>query len=492
VSFQDHKLKIGEGGALQTLAELGVNQCTVRAANLTGLVMSMTVAGELATGTPLLEYGDHVRLYSAAGTCVFIGIAMVPEPVIEETRQEVRYRVESIAFLLQRINYKQNWRFPAEVPDEFIGPETEMTQALVSLVTLFRHYADGTKRSVYDVLDDALAQAVTKAGLQGWTITYDLSHVPNHTIPGTDQSNVQPPEDERKDPTIQDVVEACLRWVPYVQMRIDCSNGTPTIRFSAAPAIETSGLGAGLVIPGGRVHGAGFVTRVADVSQLTGAKATPLSDRFVNTISIHYLITYETENGEGQKIMWRNIEMDTASANNGALAELEITVPLRLPVWNGAAYTKPEQRPPNGIARALLQAYARVWWQYELEYTDYYPRWELRVGEGWRLNGLGAFGSDALSVAQEIVWDVGTGTTTIVTGAPAHLGYGDLAALFLANRLRNVPLRAGEQQYGMGEAEKKNSDTEEFTLREVDLPDSDTDNIYAIRAKFLRVEGGGP
>jgi hypothetical protein len=102
----------------------------------------------------------------------------------------------------------------------------------------------------------------------------------------------------------------------------------------------------------------------------------------------------------------------------------------------------------------LHQAFARVWWKFSLQTAGDDVNWAYKIGDGWKVTGIGSGPDTACAVAQTITRDIMTGTTTVKCGAPSHLGYDDLVALLKPNRLRTVPSRAGAQQFGFDKNDK--------------------------------------
>lgn len=453
-------------GTRQTLDDWGISQLTVTKAALMGDRMSFEVPCTLAVDAAIAARGSLVKLFSPDGVCRFIGELREPKPVIATGEQRRIYTVEGPWWWLQRVTYKQPWRFPAEVPTDYIGPETEMNEEQVGLVTLFRQYEvtpgsegnpaviDASKIDLSEQIGDALEQAVDYFGglVPPIELDYDLGHVPSDTNPFTVQTNVEPPEDEKKDLSVLDVLEVALRWVPYVTARWDYYSGTPKLMFSAAQAMDS----AGALIPGGRVDGDGFTVRNAAVTDLVrDVDLEPLDDRMAGTVKLNYLIT----NVLPDDVIYRSTESDTSTVDNGSKAEMEITVELRGAMWNGESYDDPEPRPPAGLARAMHQAFARLWWKFDLQFASQHPRWDLKIGEGWNISGVGSGPDSAMAVAQRIVFDVRMGITRVECGAPTHLGQGELLDLLMANRLRRPSQTADEQQWGFDGKEKDGEET---------------------------------
>lgn len=451
-----HKLRIGlpEAGLHKTLEAWGIAQCTVTTGNLMGELLTFEIPK--ATGsTPICNLGDPVKLFDPSGTCRFAGIAGQPYLSVEGAQETWIYRIYGGDFFLARVPYKQPWRFPAEVPAELVGPATEMNEVEVSLVTLFRDYANGAKVDLYEQLADALQKADAFITAEGWQFGYNLAHVPHDTSPFTDTTNVEPPEDEKRDLSVLDVIETCLQWVPYVSARWDYTDHYPVLRFSAAAAIHP---GTNNLIPGGTIYGDGMTKRIAAVTDLKSCKPQPLDERLVKTLRINYLIENSVVDGAGETIIWREVETDTSTVNNGAFGEHIITVPLRGHLFDGETYTQPEPRPPEGMAIALHQAFARVWWKFSLGFVGQDVDWRYQAGEGWNITGMGTGPNTANAVAQVITRDIMTGETVIECGPPSHMGYDDLTALLFPNRFRTVPHRAGAQQYGFDKEDRDPND----------------------------------
>lgn len=461
-----HTLRVGAETTGTTLADLGITSCVVTLASLRGDEMIFEIPVDSTDATaPAIAAGAIVRLYDQTHVCRFHGVCMEPEPYLTQTAEGWRYRVRGGDYLLDCVPYEQNWQFPEEVPEALISPATEMTQELVSLVTLFRDWEGGEKVSLQEQLGLALAQGVAGMAAEGIAIDYALTYVPT----------IEPPEDEVRDQSVLDVVESCLLWAPYVSARWDYALGTPTLRFSAAPAIDSGGT----AIPGGQVDGAGFETRTMPVTAMVACAPQPVSDRLVKTVELSYLIVDDVDGPP--RIIYRRLERDTSTIANGSLMKRKITVPLRGLLWNGEEHAEPEPRPANGLARALHQAFARTWWKCDFTIAAQEVNWDYKVGEGWLVTGTGANLAASNSIAQTITRDLMTGHTRIVTGPPGHLGYGELVSLLLANRIRRVPTRAGEQQYGFGKDEKDgNDDANKFNFHS---PENGDESIYRIIAE---------
>jgi hypothetical protein len=484
-----HELQIGE--TRQTLKAWGITDCTVAYAALRGDTLTFRQPADVGTDAAIASKGDLVKLYDPSGACRFVGYARTPKPVVNGDEEAYEFTVRGADEWLERIPFTQTWKVPAAEPGDPVGTGTLMTTVNVAQVILFRNGTSGAKVDLYDQLEAILSQAVTYCDDRGRTLQYDLSHIPKDTSPFTDTTNVEPPEDAKRDLSILDAIESCLRWVPYVTARWDYTSGWPKIRFSAARAINN----AGELIVGGEILGEGFTARTADVSEVTpsagaevttGIAAVPLDDRCVKKVTISYLYRSEVaENEEGDgPYPWQRVSQDVSNVDNGEFGEILITPALRDLVWNGVVWTDPEPQPPDGLARALHQAFARVWWKFDILRTGQEVNWDYLIGEGWNVDGLGSGPDEANAVAQQIVRDVMTGTTRIVCGPPSHLGYDDLLALLLPNRLRTMPTKAGDQQYGFGEPEKKaedeNIDVEDLWITADGLPVQ-----YRFKAKRL-------
>ena len=445
-----HTLQIG--ATSQTLVEWGVTSCVVRANNLRGDQMEFVIPVDDVSAAPIASFGTTIRLYTPDGVCGFVGTCGEPIPEISGDKEAHRYIVRGPSWRLERCTYQQPWRFPADVPDELIGPDTEMYEEEVSLVTLFRNYADGTKVDLEDQLVDGINQGISQLTAEGFAISASVEYIPA----------VSPPEDQKRDLSVLDLIECCLRWCPNVLARWDYSSGTPVLRFSRTLAFNpTTG------VAGVSVSGLGLSTRTLPVTALRECKPVPLDEQCIAYLEIAYLIVDTAVTEDDTTIIWRRVERDVSPGGVG-FGTQTITVELRGVVYDGEEYTDPEPRPPDGLAAELHQAFGRVWWDLELTKVAQEVVWDYQIGEAWNVSGIGSGPAAANSVCQEIVRDIMLGTTSISTGAPSHLGLDDIMALLMANRVRTVPSKAGDQQYGFGENEKKGNDLNGAPIIEIE------------------------
>jgi hypothetical protein len=354
---------------------------------------------------------------------------------------------------LRGVPYEQEHKFPEDPDDVTSALETQTTTRVI----LARSPSTGASVFLRNQVADALDCAI--AG--GAPITYSTTNLPTQ----------QTPEDQALDLRCADVIARMLRWAPHIGCRWDYQGaGAPKLRFGNTTATSISG------------DGFGFQTRtIVGVAEFSGELRNDL-------LCPEFEICYIYENratADGQTVKWRTIHRDISTVANGGFGRNVSTVVLRGAIFDGAEWGSAEPKPPDGLAALLHKAWSVPFFEMSWTERDQDVNWDYIVGEQWDVSGVAASAfADAKSVCQQIVRDIGAGTTSLTCGPATFLGLSDRLALLIPNRTRNQSRAAGESQYGF-EAPDEDADEGEATTA-IQVAKQESDGTWSV--KYLLVD----
>lgn len=409
MSLEHHTITVG--AVTKTLAEWGLTSCVVRH-RLGGEDEMILTATRDVDRSPIFEAGDELLLEDPDQVNRFRGRALRLRRSAGGGSEVHTYTVVGPWQYLKEVTYLQSAKFNAD--PEVIA--VDLVPEETARVILHRNPETAAKWNMRQQVEDAL-QFAKDAGAP---IAFNVSGVPT----------TEPPEDQALDQRVADVVRRSLGWAPHIGCRWDYSTPLPVLRF------------------GDTVDGTEFESRTVDLTEVTEWTGDERWDLLCPEFEICY-IGQNQATSEDQTITWLTVHRDVSTVENGAFGRQVSTVVLRGYVWDGSQWTSPEPRPADGLAASLHKAFKQLF--YELAWTVQGQEvdWTAQPGERWDVTGVTAGYEEAQSVAQEIVRDIGAGTTSIQAGPPSYLGLADRLALLVPNRIRGVSNSAGESTYGM-------------------------------------------
>lgn len=432
------------GGTAATLsalsvvsASLTVNSTGAVSASEDSLVLTIQANAETAK---LFDENDKVELFSS-GTRRFIGwMSAEPDYLIADDSERQRYRIESPSRYLQS-TFKQNWNDGDGGVIQYgqvrLNAETESTGPISSLTTI------DLKTQIEHILDYAIANGNAGGAAP---FDYDTTGIP---------STLTAPEIRLTAPTCAACLEECLKWLPGISMRWDhTGTGDPVLRFIQLKTINSS---TGAVLDPPTLSGSGSpVTHelANDGTIFEGLNPRPTGEKIhtveliwqTKTISVlnislpwaaEQLLAYETE---------------TSTISNGSIRDISIPIELRGYYFDGTDWTGAEEKPAEGLARQIHQAYARIWWAFDATTHSDDFHWEFRPGDVVNVTGASTSQAEAYSSIQTIERDLMSGTVRVQTGAPAQRGLGQFTrarktSKFTAGSVENGS-SAGQQTSG--------------------------------------------
>jgi hypothetical protein len=202
---------------------------------------------------------------------------------------------------------------------------------------------------------------------------------------------------------------------------------------------------------------------------------TPRDDLLLRKLTVIYVAI---ENGQ------RTRTLEISEVENGTWREKVITVRLRgLILSQDGSFGNPEPLPTGGLAEIMHDPHKRLGYDFTIKRTAEAIDWAPKVGEAWNLTGGTAGMAAAFSVAKEIERDLAKGSITVRCGqSPRRVNMGR-RQLTLANRKRQVPDQAGEQQFGFGDEAEQSGETENNLPLKVTV--GGVRKVYRFKATFI-------
>lgn len=429
MSLENHTLAVG--GAVASLKDWGVKSA-VMVHRLGGEdELRLTLAQEIDTTAMFAPFAEAV-LRAPDGSVQFTGTVLNHQVQAAPGAERHAFTIVGPWYFLDRVIYRQQANFPLDLNDL----TSRLTQEYISMVTLNRVLTSGATMTIAEQIDDALAYAVAA----GAPITHSIANVPA----------ARPAMDQQTDLRCSDVVRRQLLWCPHVGCRWEYAAGARHLVFES-------------------VTGGAWPARFVDVQggELEGFSGSARYDNITPSLRINY-ISLNRQEIDGTPVTWREITVDESTTPNGAFGTMDMTIELAGAVYNGTDTTAAEEV-PAGIAALLHHAFAEPAYDLDFTYIGAEVNWQYKVGERWNVLNGGTRFVAANGFAQEIVRDIGAGTTTLKCGPASQIGLGSLLDLIRASRLRRKPVTMGSDTYGFAEA----NDPDEKRKREM----GDTDDL---------------
>jgi hypothetical protein len=435
------------GATTRTLADWNIVSCVVKQALGGEDTLQFTVSGALDVS--LFPAFALLTLRDPLGVTRFKGVLTRTSRRARGRGEERLYTCESPSYYLRRAVYRQQWWFVTN-PVDFDDVATIAAALQSDPASLASHFGlDWTSQvilnrtsagEVVDLRDQVTAILDYAIGEAEAPIAYDTSGIP---------ATIRPPLSQQSDLRILDALRNQLQWVPHINWRWQYSDETPLMLFGDTTA------GDAFAMPG-------QVSAVRALD-LTGSNpfaiefaGDPRRDLLVPGVEITYIYGTNTVDADDATTYARvrALHRDASPViANGSYGIERLTCVLQGDIVNyvaGLRYvTNGEPVPPDGLAAAMLTAYARPY--YDLKFSTKSVEVDWTHGAGERFNVLGATPDFAAAeaIAQTITRDIGAGVTSWQCGPPTQLAFNTRLELLRASRLRRLGEDSGAQQHGL-------------------------------------------